>query len=105
MTDQIVERHENPHVERPPQPLLVPHAFQPASLVTGAIFVVLGTVFLAHQLGAVSLGPVPTIFLGAVVVAAALVGLAFGWARREGDELEVVDGALSDRDDTTGSGS
>ena len=98
MTEQIIERHENPHVERPDQPLLIPHAFRPSSLVAGGALTAMGAVFLAHQLGAISLGPIPTIFLAVIVVAAGLIGIAFSWARRDGGPPTAVDGAVADPD-------
>ncbi len=101
MTEQIIERHENPHVEWPDQPLLIPHAFRPSSLVAGGALTAMGAVFLAHQLGAISLGPIPTIFLAVIVVAAGLIGIAFSWARRDDDLSHAVNGALTDPDETS----
>ena len=95
MTNQIIERHENPHVESGPRPLFAPHAFQPSALIAGVVLAVLGGVFLAHQLGVISLGPVPTTFLGVIVVATSMIGGAFAWARRASEGSELTVGTLT----------
>lgn len=99
MTDQIIERHENPHVENRPRPLLARHPFEPSSLVAGGVLTILGAAFLAHQLGVISLGPVPTTFLGITLVAACLIGGAFAWARR-GAVTDAIGGLDDDEADS-----
>ena len=82
MNEPVVERHENPHVTGGPAPLLARHPFQPLAFLAGLVLVAAGGIFLAHQLDVIDLGPVPTLILGVVVVAAVLIGVAFEWTRR-----------------------
>lgn len=84
MNEPVVERHENPHVTRGPGPLLARHPFQPPAFLVGLALVSAGGTFLAHQLGVIELGPVPTLILGVVVVAAVLIDIAFAWTSRNG---------------------
>ncbi|MFN8223722.1 MAG: hypothetical protein U0R50_10825 [Gaiellales bacterium] len=75
-------RAENPHHQPEPRPLLRGHPFRPFTFASGVVLCALGCVFFAHQVGALSLGPVPTIAGAISVGAMLLLGLAAGWSRR-----------------------
>lgn len=83
MTDLTVDatqRHENPHRVPGRRPLLPTHAFRPFSLALGVVLMLSGAVLLAHQLGMIDLGPVPTVAGAIVASACMLVGIALGWS-------------------------
>jgi hypothetical protein len=77
------ERISNPHRPAERAPVLTPHPFRPGTFAAGVTLTALGVVFAAHQLGAVSLGPVKTVAIVTLAAAALLVGIAIGWSRRD----------------------
>lgn len=80
------DRIENPHRDRPVEPLLAPHPFQPGRLAGGAALVALGLLFLGQQLGVVAGGAVPTVAALVVAGALLLVGAAVGGRHSSGSE-------------------
>jgi hypothetical protein len=78
------ERHENPHRPAVRPPVLRGHPFRPATFGAGLTLMMLGAMFMAHQLGRVALGPLATGALMTIAVAMLLVAVAIGWSHRAG---------------------
>ena len=57
--------------------------FHPGPFAAGVALTALGAVFLAQQLGAVSLGPQKTVAILTLTAAVLLIGVAIGWSRRD----------------------
>jgi hypothetical protein len=81
--DAATERIENPHRREPRPPVLTLHPFRAGTFAAGVALTALGAVFLAQQLGAVSLGPQKTVAILTLAAAVLVIGVAIGWSRRD----------------------
>jgi hypothetical protein len=77
------ERIENPHRPEARPPVLTPHPFRPGTLGAGIALTALGAVFMAQQLGVLSLGPVTTVAVMTLAAAVLVIAVAIGWSRRD----------------------
>jgi hypothetical protein len=76
------DRIENPHRPEARPPVLTPHPFRPGTLGAGIALTALGAVFMAQQLGALTLGPVTTVAVVTLAAAVLVIAVAIGWSRR-----------------------